>query len=152
MTLSDQIAKHLRHVHFGGNWTASCMKDILKDVTWQQATMKVQNLNTIAALVFHTNYYVCVVMRALKGEPLNAHDKYSFDVPPIASQEDWEKLKEKAWADAETVARLIEQLPDNELGEDFAHPKYGTWYRNLGGLIEHTHYHLGQMALIKKML
>ncbi|HAI83731.1 MAG TPA: DUF1572 domain-containing protein, partial [Chitinophagaceae bacterium] len=28
----------------------------------------------------------------------------------------------------------------------------GTYYRNILGLIEHTHYHLGQIALIKKII
>ena len=34
----------------------------------------------------------------------------------------------------------------------FVKPEYGNYYRNLHGLIEHTHYHLGQVALIKKLL
>jgi len=30
--------------------------------------------------------------------------------------------------------------------------KYGNYYRNFHGIIEHCHYHLGQIVLIKKML
>ena len=30
--------------------------------------------------------------------------------------------------------------------------KYGTYYRNFHGLIEHAHYHLGQIVLIKKLV
>ena len=105
MNLTAQIAKHFRDVHFGGNWTSVNLKETLADVTWQQATTKIYSLNTIATLVFHINYYVSAVTKVLQGEPLTAHDKYSFDLPPIQSQEDWEKLLNKTWSDAENFAR-----------------------------------------------
>ncbi|XZF13446.1 DinB family protein [Chitinophagaceae bacterium MMS25-I14] len=152
MSLTAQIAKHLRDVHFGGNWTTSCLKEHLSDVTWEQANAEVYSFNTIATLVYHTNYYVDAVLKVLQGAPLNASDKYSFDHPPVQSQEDWENMLNKVWTDARTFAELIEQLPDSILDEDFTDKKYGSYYRNLQGIIEHTHYHLGQIILIKKIL
>jgi len=152
MSLTTQIAKHLRAVYFGGNWTSVNFKQTLADVTWQQATTQVHSFNTIAALVFHVGYYVSAVTKVLQGGPLDAHDKFSFDCPPIQSQADWEQLLEKTWADAEHFARLIEQLPDSKLEETFELEKYGNYYRNLAGIIEHLHYHLGQIVLIKKIL
>lgn len=152
MNLSAQIAKHFREVHFGGNWTCSNLKDNMANVTWQQAITPVQSLNTIAALVYHVNYYVSAVLKVLQGAQLDAKDEYSFNHPPICSEEDWEALKNKALADAEKFADLIEQLPEQRLWEYFEEEKYGIYYRNIHGIIEHTHYHLGQIALIKKML
>lgn len=152
MNLPAQIAKHFRDVHFGGNWTSVNLKQTLADVTWEQATKKIDSLNTIAALVYHINYYVSAVTNVLQGEPLNAHDKYSFDLPPIQNQEDWQKLLNKLWTEAENFASLVEQLPASKLGEVFSDEKYGSYYRNIHGIIEHTHYHLGQIVLIKKII
>ena len=152
MNLTAQIAKHFREVHFGGNWTSVNLKDNLTDVNWQQATTQVYSFNTIAMLVYHMNYYVSAVMKVLHGESLNASDKYSFGLPPILSQEDWEKLLNKTWTDAENFASLIEQLPESKLWEDLSDNKYGNYYRNLHGIIEHVHYHLGQIVLIRKIL
>ena len=152
MNLSTQIAKLFRDAHFGGNWTAVHLKEQLADVNWQQATTQVFGLNTIAVLVYHIHYYVGAAAKVLQGGPLDASDKYSFDCPPIQSQEDWDKLLEKTWADAEAFARLIEQLPESKLWEDFSDNKYGNYYRNLHGIIEHLHYHLGQIVLIKKIV
>jgi hypothetical protein len=152
MNLPQQIAKHFRDVHFGGNWTSVNLKAALADVTWQQATTNVDSLNTIAVLVFHMNYYVSAVLKVLQGNSLDAHDKFSFDLPPIRSREDWDNLLEKTWKDAENFSALIEQLPESKLGETFEEEKYGTYYRNLHGIIEHCHYHLGQIVLIKKLL
>jgi hypothetical protein len=152
MTLTGQIAKHFREIHFGGNWTSSNLTDNLANVTWQQATTQVYSFNTIATLVYHMNYFVAVVSEVLQGRPLNASDKYSFDLPPIRSREDWEKLLDKTWSDAENFANLVEQLPESKLWDDFSENKYGNYYRNIHGIIEHIHYHLGQIVLIKKIL
>ena len=152
MTLTVQIAKQFREIYFGGNWTAVNLKETLADVTWQQATTQVYSFNTIAKLVYHMNYYVSVAMKVLQGEPLEGHDKYSFDLTPILSEEDWKKLLDKFWTDAENLAGLIEQMTENKLGETFSEEKYGNYYRNIHGIIEHNHYHLGQIVLIKKIL
>jgi hypothetical protein len=152
MSLTKQIAKHFREVHFGGNWTSVNIKDSLTGVNMQQATTKVYSFNTIAALVYHMNYYVSAVLKVFQGEPLNASNKYSFDLPPVQSQEEWKKLLGKTWSDAEIFANLVEQLPESKLSEDFSDNKYGNYYRNIHGIIEHCHYHLGQIVLIKKIL
>ena len=152
MNISAQLAKHIRDVHFGGNWTSVNLKDTLKDISWQQAITKVHSFNTIATLVFHTNYYVEAITRVLKGQPLIAKDAYSFDHPPITTQEDWDAMLNKTWKEAEEFANLVEQLPDAKLNEVFTDEKYGNYYRNLSGVVEHYHYHLGQIVLIKKIL
>jgi hypothetical protein len=152
LEISQQLAKHLYDVHFGGNWTVSNLEDQLADITWQQATTQVHGFNTIATLTYHVNYFVCAALKVLQGGPLDAKDSYSFDHPPIGSQEDWEHFTAKVFADATHFAELIGQLPESRLDDDFTDPKYGSYYRNIQGIIEHTHYHLGQIALIKKLV
>ena len=152
MSLSLQIAKHFREIHFGGNWTTSNLKGHLSDVSWQEAITKVHSFNTIATLTFHTSYYVSALLRVLQGKALDAKDELSFNHPPIQSQENWNNMLGKIWNEAEQAAVLIEQLPEDKFWEDFTDKKYGNYYRNIHGIIEHTHYHLGQIALIKKLL
>lgn len=152
MQVAQQIAKHLREVYAGDNWTSVNMKETLDGISWQEATTKFFNFNSIASLVFHINYYVTAALGVLKGEPLTAKDIYSFNHPPITCGEHWQQLLKKTWDDAESLAILIEQLPDTMLGETFAIDKYGNHYRNLHGIIEHTYYHLGQIVLLKKLL
>ena len=147
-----QLAKHLRDVFFGGNWTSVNLRDSLANITWQQANSKIHSLNTILALVYHINYYISAVTKVLQGEPLVASDKFSFDHPSIESQEEWQRLLDKTWKDAENFAYWIEQLPESKLWEGFEGGKYGNYYRNIQGIIEHSHYHLGQIVLIKKLL
>ncbi|HRO42965.1 MAG TPA: DinB family protein [Flavipsychrobacter sp.] len=142
----------MRDVHFGGNWTTVNLQDTLQDVTLEQATTKIHSFNTIATLVFHINYYIDAVLKVLQGAPLNAKDELSFNHPQFESETEWQAFLTKVWEEAETFAGLIEQLPDSKLEEYFTNEKYGNYFRNLHGIIEHTHYHLGQIVLLKKLL
>ncbi|HMR45077.1 MAG TPA: DUF1572 domain-containing protein, partial [Saprospiraceae bacterium] len=90
--------------------------------------------------------------QVLEGGTLDIRDKYSFDMPPVESQEDWEKMLDKMWRDAERFADLVEQLPEEKLQSPFVDEKYGTYQRNIDGMIEHCYYHLGQITLLKKMI
>jgi hypothetical protein len=152
MATVQQIANHFREVFFGGNWTSVNLKDQLADLTWEEASAKVHNLNTITALVYHIHYYVQAVLKVLRNGALDAHDKYSFDHSSIQSREDWEEFLRSVWAHAEEFASLVEQFPEQKLWTLLAEEKYGHYYRNIHGIIEHTHYHLGQIVLIKKIL
>ena len=152
MKIAEQLARHFREIHFGENWTWSNLKDTLDTVTWQQAITKIEDLNTIVALVYHINYFVQAAIPVFEGGTLDAHDKYSFDLPPINSEADWRKLLDKLWTDAATFEKLITDIPDSLLWETFSEEKYGTYYRNIQGIIEHSHYHLGQIVMLKKLI
>lgn len=152
MNPSERIAKHYLEVHFGGNWTSVHLKGLLEDVNWKEATCQVSSFNTIAGLFYHIQYFTEAIIPVLEGKPLESHDKYSYDVPEIASEQDWQSLKAKVWDRAKALAELISSIPIETLDQPFFDPKYGTHYRNFHGLIEHTHYHLGQIALIRKHL
>lgn len=152
MTTAQQLAKHFRGVHFGGNWTNSNIKDQLADVTLEVAKTKVHNLNTILALTFHMGYYVTGVLEVFNDRPLLIKDKFSYNYPDITTETQWRQLIGNLLFNAETLAQHIELLTEEQLKQDFTDAKYGNYFSNINGIIEHTHYHLGQIALIKKIL
>ncbi|HBV15505.1 DUF1572 domain-containing protein [Chryseobacterium carnipullorum] len=153
MSSALQLAKRFREVLLDGFWIANTnFKDQLSDVTWEQAVTNVDSLNTIAMLTFHIHYYIAGVANVLEGGDLEIKDQFSFDLPPIESAEQWEVLLNRLWTDSEKFASLVEQLDDSKLDEVFVDEKYGTYKRNIDGMIEHAYYHLGQITLIKKML
>ncbi|MGL5112687.1 MAG: DUF1572 domain-containing protein [Flavobacterium sp.] len=148
--ITTQIALHVKQVYFGGNWTTANFKDELADVTWQEANFALKDGNSMAKLLFHCNYYIKGLIPVLEGGTLDIKDKFSFNTPEISCEGDWEDLKNHSWEDVSLLASLIEQLPDQCLFDDFVESKYGNYYRNLTGIIEHCHYHLGQIVLLKK--
>jgi len=153
MSKSIILAGRLREVFLDGSWIANTnYLELLKDLTWQQAVQKVASLNTIAALIFHINYYLTGFLAAFQGRKLEIHDKYSFNLPPITSELEWNKLVSDFLANSEAFVQKIEKMNDEELEKPFFEEKYGTFLRNIEGVIEHSYYHLGQISLIRKII
>lgn len=153
MSSSKQIAKQFREIYLDGKFIAGTnLKEQISDLTHQQATTKIGSLNTIALIVFHLNYYIAGVFQVLEGGTLDIRDKFSFEMPPIESEEDWQKLKNEIFGNAEKFAAALEKMPDSKLSEPFVDEKYGDYSRNMLSLIEHGYYHFGQIVLIRKMV
>ncbi|AOC93651.1 hypothetical protein BB050_00495 [Flavobacterium anhuiense] len=153
MKSTTEIANRFREVILNGTWIANTnFKDQLENLDWKIAVSPIQNLNTIAALAQHVHYYINGINQVFKGRTLDIKDQFSFDFPPIRSQEQWNNFLTKFWNDAETFASFVEQMPDENLDAVFVDVKYGTYKRNIEAMIEHSYYHLGQIVLIKKQL
>lgn len=152
MTISQQLSKHLEQVYFGGNWTEVNVKDTICKINIDIANHKVEGFNTILALSFHMHYFIKGVAQVFKGETLDIRDKFSYQHPKISSQKEWRKLQESMWLEAQEFVELIENFPNSSWNTFFTHEKYGTYFSNVLGLIEHTHYHLGQIVFLNKII
>lgn len=153
MKRNHALASRLREVFLNGTWIANTnYRDQLQNIDWQQATQKIENLNTIALLTYHVNYYLQGLLKAFETGKLEMSDQYSFDLPPIQSASDWNHLVTNFLRHAELFADKIENMDDEVFDQVFIDPRYGTYLRNIEGVIEHSYYHLGQMAMIKKLL
>jgi hypothetical protein len=152
MSLAKQVAKHLRDVHFGGNWSTVDLKTTLSEVTLEQATKQVYSLNSIFAITFHMDYYLDVLITILEENKLEGKDELSWISETPKTKEEWEGFLQNMWQKAEKAALLVEKIPDDKLTENFIDPKYGTNYRNIAGMVEHSYYHLGQIVIVKKLL
>jgi len=147
------IANRLREVLLNGQWIANTnFKEQILSLNWKQAIQKVGELNTIAAITFHINYYLKGLLHVFNGGELNISDKYSFDLPEIHSEMDWKIQVDDFLTNSEKFVEQVEQLPDNLLDQPFVDEKYGSYLRNIEGVIEHSYYHLGQVSLLKKII
>jgi len=146
------LANRLREVLLNGKWIANTnFKEQILSIHWTQAIQKVDNLNTIAVLTFHINYYLGGLLNVFNGGGLEIRDKYSFDLPEIKSEADWINVVNDFLSNAEKFAEKVEEMPDEIFDQPFVDEKYGSYLRNIEGVIEHSYYHLGQISLIKKM-
>lgn len=153
MKNTSEIANRFRETILNGTWIANTnYKDQLENLDWKIAVTPVKNLNTISLLAQHIHYYINGINNVFKGGPLDIKDKFSFDFPPINSQQEWQDFLAKFWNATEEFASFVEQMPDENLDQVFIDEKYGTYKRNIDAMIEHSYYHLGQIVLIKKLL
>lgn len=147
------IANRVREVLLNGKWVANTnFKEQILSVTWQQAIQKVENLNSIALLTFHINYYLSGILNVFNGGALEIRDTYSFDLKDIKSEEEWNTLVNSFLNNSEMFVKHIEEMPESVLDDVFVDKKYGSYSRNIEGVIEHSYYHLGQVSLIKKLI
>ena len=136
-----------------GKWIANTnIKDQILDLTLEQALAKVANLNTIAGLIFHLNYYIAGVLKVFEGGNLDIRDKFSFDIPEMHSEDDWLNLKKELFANTEKFANHVENMTEEKLSKVFVREQYGDYRRNIEAMTEHAYYHLGQITLLKKMI
>ena len=137
------IAVRLREVFLHGTWIANTNYQAqLRDLDWQHATLQMDKLNSIAALTYHINYYLAGLLEAFQTGRLEIRDKYSFDLPPISSQADWDQLVATLIKNAVLFSDAVEQMEDALFDQHFIDEKYGSMLRNIEGVIEHSFYHL----------
>lgn len=153
MTSSINLAKRVREVFLDGKWIANTnFSDQLRSVPLHQAVQKPGGSNSIASLVFHVNYYLEGLIEAFDKGVLSISDKCSYDMPHLEKEREWEEMVNALLRNAELFARRVEALPEEILDGPFIDPRYGTYERNIEGIIEHSYYHLGQIVLIRKWL
>ncbi len=153
MNRSSFITCRLKEVLLDGRWIANTnYKEQLLGVNWEQANYKIGDLNTIAALTYHVNYYMAGLLRAFETGKLEISDKYSFDAPLIGSGADWAKRVNDFLENSEKFIRYVGSMDDAVFDQPFVDEKYGTYWRNIEGVIEHSYYHLGQISLIRKLI
>ena len=153
MQRNSILATRLREVLLDGLWIANTnYKAQITAISWQQAIQKVNDLNSIAALTFHINYYLDGLLRALESGVLDIHDKFSFDMPPINSEDDWLKLRNEFIKNAELFVNKVKDMDESMTDAPFIDERYGTYEKNINGVVEHCYYHLGQVVIIRKML
>lgn len=153
MSDADQLANRLTEVLLSGKWVANTnLKEQLQDISLRQAQTQIGDLNTIAVLTYHLNYYLEGVLEVIEGGELTIRDQFSFDLPELPTEKSWIDLKERLYTNSESFANHVRKMSDEKLQSTFVDEKYGNYHRKINVIIEHTYYHLGQVVLIKKLL
>lgn len=152
MEISNLLAQHITEVFEGSNWTDVNIKDTIKNISWQQAGQKTNaSPNTIAALLHHIYYWNEIMLQRINGSNPVIPDANGFDVGEINNDSDWINLKEKTHQSFIELSNAVKKFPGEKLTEISPTGK-SSYYKNLQGLVEHAHYHLGQIVILKKIL
>lgn len=152
MKITGFIAQHITEVHEGGNWTEVNIKDTLADVGHKEATTVTRaSKNTIAALVHHLSFYNDAVMQRLSGNDPVIGESNGFDMAAIKNENEWIQLMERNMQSGQHLALAVREFPEEKIFQLIATGQ-ATHYKILHGIVEHAHYHLGQMVLLKKLI
>jgi len=149
MNIAPLVAQHVAEV-VHGNWTDIFLDDVIADITYEEAITRPPGItNNIAMLLYHITFYNDVVRMRVTGEKATVGADNGFAVE-INNDADWQQLKANALASFTKLADAAKALTDEKLFEQPA--KGSTLYKNLHGVAEHGHYHLGEIVLLKKII
>lgn len=152
MSDSYNLAAHIRGLYFGGNWTAVHLRDVLNNTSLAEALYHIEGAPTILALAYHLHYFTRAQLGVLRGDGLHADDRQSFDHPEIIHDQEWMAFLETLWTEAREYCERVEQLDISTLDKPFVEERYGTYRSNIMGNIEHAHYHLGQITMLRRLV
>ena len=150
MTEIERIEDQLRRSLEGKAWHGPAVEELLVDVTAEQAAAKpVPSVHSIWEIVLHIINDQRLVCERLQGKPT-----------VLPAEEDWLPIIDQsaaAWSGTKRELREINQrlrqavrLLDESRLEDPIVEGFSSIYVTLHGTVQHSLYHAGQIAVLKK--
>jgi DinB family protein len=154
-----EIADLMERIISGDPWHGPSVKKVLDGVTADAATRRpLANAHSIWELVIHMTGWTREVTARLRGRA--AQEPEAGDWPAIGDPTDarWRDAQSALFVAHRELAETIRQLDpamlwrpvldfrDNALGTGLTH------YVTLHGLLHHTLYHAGQVAILRRAL
>ena len=153
MSQAKLLGSMLRRIQSGDAWHGPSASELLDGVTAEEAAqVPIQGSHSIWVLVRHIAAWRNAALRALDGQALaELPDEQNF--PPVESvtSEAWQAARDELDASAADLTGAIAKLSDEQL----AQPSPGQRFPLVGLLhvvLQHDTYHLGQIALSKKLV
>jgi uncharacterized damage-inducible protein DinB len=151
MTEVNRILDQLSRAFEGEAWHGPAVLEILRETTAQQAASRpVNGAHTIWETALHIAAWLRACRRRLEG-----------DRAQLSGPEDWPAVNgsdDKAWQEViagmkqalDELQTAIAQLDDSRLDQPII-DGMSSVYVTLHGVIQHSLYHAGQMAILKKI-
>lgn len=149
----ERIADQLRRAHEGGAWHGPSVKELLEGLTAEQAAARpLEGAHSIWELVSHIEAWERAILLRLGGEPAKFYDTPE-DWPRVsdATEDAWRQTKERMDGTYAALRDRMLALDDSRLDEPI-YEEMSSRYVSLHGAVQHTLYHAGQVALVKRAL
>jgi hypothetical protein len=152
-TESLRIADQLRRAFTGDPWHGSPLRELLAGVTAQQARSRpLASAHSIWELVLHIHLYVDVAFQATQGVPMPKLFGTERDWPAVpAPKGSWTIATDNLFQRSEELAGTIAGFTDARL-QDAAPGRDYDFYYLFHGVVQHSLYHGGQIAMLKRAL
>ncbi|MBV8855736.1 MAG: DinB family protein [Acidobacteria bacterium] len=149
----ERIADQLKRAHEGGAWHGPAIDELLKGVTAGQAAARpFEGAHSIRELVAHVEAWERAILRRLGGDPAQIYQtEEDWSSADVSGEEAWDAARRKLTETYVALREAVLQLDDAQLDEPIL-PNMSTRYVSLHGAVQHTLYHAGQIALVRKAL
>ena len=156
VTERERIRDQFRRAFDGEAWHGPSVLQLLNGIDSQQAAAHpIPGAHSIWELTLHIAAWESACKRRLEGDPAQLTDAEDWQPVDDTSDAAWEGAKQylldthRQLLDA--IARLDESRLDEPIIKDPNTP-FSSVYVTLHGGVQHTLYHAGQIAMLKKAL
>jgi len=147
-----RIGSQLKRAFEGGAWHGSSLRELLADVSAEQAASRpLDGAHSIWEIVLHIAAWQGFVTRALGGEPMPSNLPEEENWPPVedTGEAAWRGAAESLGDGNKRLRDAVRKLGEEDLDGIVAGRDYSVYFM-LHGVIQHSAYHAGQIALLKR--
>jgi uncharacterized damage-inducible protein DinB len=151
MSEVQRIVDQLRRAYESGAFHGDAVKEILQDVAPEQANRHpIKQAHSIWQLVHHIAGWHVEISNRLKGQTARLlPPEENFPDVKDASQAAWKKTLVKLDESYRELSATMAQFPESRLTDIVPGRKF-NFYVLMHGIVQHTLYHAGQIAILKK--
>jgi hypothetical protein len=149
---SIRIADQLRRAFSGDAWHGPPLSKTLDGIAAEMAVQRpLPSGHTIWELVLHIDLWASVALGATAGVPMPRlyGTEKDWPTPADTSAAAWQETGQRMFDVAEQLARAIEAFDDGRLKEIVPGRDYDFYYL-FHGIVQHSLYHGGQIAMLKR--
>jgi uncharacterized damage-inducible protein DinB len=147
------LANHIKRTATGPMWHGPALDQLLDGVTAAEAAAHpIPGAHSIWELVLHAAAWAEIARARLRGERIGDPPP-DEDWPPVTTTDDaaWAAAAQRLHDAHRALARDVRHLEDATLHEKIPGLEYSR-SNLLRGVVEHSTYHGGQIALLKRAL
>ena len=151
MTDVQSIVDHLQKIWDGEPFHGPAVSPLLAGVGARAAFARpLKGAHSIAEIARHIGTWEDIVRRRLGGEVIDeVPDDQDWPDASAASSEAWDAIRRELGDRHARLQGAVAALPEARLDEPVGARTYDVRYM-LHGILQHTLYHAGQIALLKK--
>ena len=150
MTEIERIVDQLNRAFAGEAWHGPAVIEILEGITAQQAAAHpLAGGHSIWELALHITAWTRAGSRRLRGDRAQLTDAENFPAVRDSSERAWEEARRSIKQAHEELRSAILLLDDSRLDQPIIEGM-SSIYVTLHGIIQHSLYHAGQIAILKK--
>lgn len=156
MTEIERIRDQFQRAFDGQAWHGPSVFSLLDGVTAEQAAAHpIPGAHSIWELTLHIAAWEDACRRRLEGDPAQLTDDENFPHISDTSAAAWENAKAKLMEVHRRLLNVIATTDDSRLDQpimDSAEIPFSSAYVTLHGGVQHSLYHAGQIAILKKAI
>lgn len=146
----ERIADQLKRAVTGDAWHGPAVEQILAGTTADMAASRpFGEAHSIWEIVLHATAWLQACRRRLEGDRAELTDAEDWPEVSDTSERAWQETISRMTQANDELSSAISRLDDSRLDQPM-NEGMSSVYVTLHGVIQHTLYHAGQIAILKK--